>query len=84
MVAPENIRLGTIGQSLLQQVDQTQDDRIEYAYAYALALKRAKVPAELHVYATGGHGFGMRKAAGAVSAWPKLAEEWMKANKWIN
>lgn len=61
----------------------TQDDRVEYAYGYALALKRAKVPAELHVYATGGHGYGMRPEAGAVSAWPRRAEEWLKSNGWL-
>lgn len=61
----------------------TQDDRVHYAYTYALALKKAKVPAELHVYATGGHGYGMRPGAGAVSAWPKLAAEWLKTNGWL-
>ena len=61
----------------------TQDDRVHYAYAYALALKNAKVPAELHIYARGGHGYGMRAKAGAVSAWPRLAAEWLKANGWL-
>jgi acetyl esterase/lipase len=61
----------------------TQDDRVEYAFGYALALKKAKVPAELHVYATAGHGFGLGRDKGAVSAWPKRAEEWLRANGWL-
>lgn len=39
------------------------------------ALRHAGVPAELHVYATGGHGFGM--GSGATASWPALCAEWM-------
>lgn len=46
-----------------------------------LALKRAGVPAELHVYATGGHGFGMRPSDNPASTWPKRCEEWMRNQK---
>ncbi len=45
---------------------------------YYLALKRAGVPAEMHIYETGGHGFGMRPSKKAYSTWPKRCEEWMK------
>jgi acetyl esterase/lipase len=44
-----------------------------------LALKRAGVPAELHVYASGGHGFGLRPSAQPCSTWPKRCEEWLRA-----
>jgi acetyl esterase/lipase len=45
-----------------------------------LALRKAKVPAELHVYATGGHGFGMRpNATQAPGDWPGRLELWLKA-----
>jgi acetyl esterase/lipase len=43
-----------------------------------LALKRAKVPAELHIYSSGGHGFGLRKSDHPCSTWPKRCEEWMR------
>jgi hypothetical protein len=33
---------------------------------------------ELHVYATGGHGYGMRKGDKPQNAWPQRCEEWMK------
>ena len=42
------------------------------------ALRAAGVPAELHVFASGGHGFGIRKAEGPVSSWPVLCGEWMR------
>ncbi len=42
-----------------------------------LELKKAGVPSELHVYSTGGHGFGLRPSADAVSTWPKRCEEWL-------
>ena len=43
-----------------------------------LALKKAGVPAELHVYATGGHGFGLRPSDHPCSTWPERCEEWMQ------
>jgi acetyl esterase/lipase len=44
------------------------------------ALKRAKVPAELHVYASGGHGYGMRAGNPAAEDWPKQCEKWLKGH----
>ena len=48
-----------------------------------LAFKRVKVPAELHVYASGGHGYGMRPGPHNVVTWPKRCEEWLKASSWV-
>lgn len=48
----------------------------ENSIAYYLALKRAGVPAELHVYGWGGHGFGLRPAD--APSWPQRCEEWMR------
>ena len=64
----------------------TEDDpiKVENVYAYALALKAVKVPAEVHTYATGGHGYGLRPSGNPVStAWPKRAGEWMEAMEWL-
>jgi len=47
------------------------------------ALKKAGVPAELHVFASGGHGFGLRPSADPCSTWPKRCEEWLRASKII-
>jgi acetyl esterase/lipase len=59
---------------------QTEDDpvRVENSLFYYLALKQAKVPAEMHLFADGGHGYGLRESDKAVTLWPKQAEEWMR------
>ncbi len=44
-----------------------------------LALKKAGVPAELHVYSSGGHGFGLRPSDKPCSTWPKRCEEFLRA-----
>jgi hypothetical protein len=50
---------------------------IEAAMLY-LEYKRHGLPADLHVYAKGGHGFGMRRQPGRpVSDWPARVAEWM-------
>ncbi len=58
---------------------QAEDDHVhvENALVYYQALKNAKVPAELHVYAVGGHGYGLRPTALPVTGWPALAEKWL-------
>ena len=58
----------------------TQDDavRMENALHYAIALKQVNVPVELHLYATGGHGYGLRRTPDAVTAWPERAAEWFR------
>ena len=55
------------------------NDRIssENSIAMYLALKRAGVPAELHIYASGGHGFGLRPSENPASSWPQRCEQWM-------
>ena len=57
------------------------DDRVkpENSVLLYLALKRAGVPAELHVYASGGHGYGLRPSKNPCSRWPKRCEDWLRA-----
>ena len=43
-----------------------------------LALAKAGASAELHVFAKGGHGFGMKKIGEEVEKWPTLAGNWMR------
>jgi acetyl esterase/lipase len=43
-----------------------------------LALKRAGVPAELHIYASGGHGFGLRPSEHPSSTWPERCTAWLR------
>jgi acetyl esterase/lipase len=45
---------------------------------YFLALREAGVPSEMHVFASGGHGFGMRASAGTASTWPQRSADWLR------
>jgi acetyl esterase/lipase len=58
---------------------QAEDDpvHVENSTVYFQALKNAKVPAELHIYAHGGHGYGLRRTELPVTAWPSLVETWL-------
>lgn len=58
---------------------QAEDDpvHVENAIIYFLALKNAKVPAEVHIFAQGGHGYGLRRTALPVTAWPRSVETWL-------
>lgn len=62
-----------------------QDDpvRVENVLYYYLALKEAKIPAELHVYPSGGHGYGLRLTEHMVTTWPDRVADWMKASGWL-
>ncbi len=58
---------------------QAEDDpvHVENSTVYYLALKNAKVPAEMHLYARGGHGYGLRRTELPVTRWPELVEVWL-------
>jgi len=66
-------------------IAMTQDDfvRVETAISYYLALKNAKVPAEMHLYPRGGHGYGLRRTANDVTSWPDRVADWMKTSGWL-
>ncbi len=55
---------------------------VENSINYYLALKKHKVPAEIHLYEDGGHGFGLG-IEGTNKEWPKACEKWLTANKFI-
>ena len=59
---------------------QTEDDpvHVENSTVYFLELKQARVPVEMHLYAQGGHGYGLRRTELPVTAWPELVEKWMR------
>jgi acetyl esterase/lipase len=58
---------------------QAEDDpvHVENALVYYQQLKNAKVPAELHIYAQGGHGYGLRRTELPVTTWPDAAGKWL-------
>jgi acetyl esterase/lipase len=49
-----------------------------------LALKRANVSTELHVYAQGGHGFGVRKSSLPCSTWTDRCVDWLQGQGMLN
>lgn len=60
---------------------QTEDDgvKVENSLVYYAALKQAKVSVEMHLYPTGGHGYGLRPTEKLVTTWPARAEEWLRS-----
>ena len=66
-------------------IAMSQDDPVgvEGALHYSLALKKAKVPFELHIYPVGGHGYGLRRTDKLVTTWPDRLGDWMKSSGWL-
>lgn len=57
---------------------QTEDDKsyINSSIFYYYALKEAGVPAWMHLYSQGGHGYGLRDTGSTVNEWPNRVEDW--------
>ena len=74
-IAPE---LKVTAQTPPTMLVQTEDDKsyINSSLFYYYALKEAGVPATMHLYSKGGHGYGLRDTGNAVNEWPYRAEEW--------
>jgi acetyl esterase/lipase len=66
-------------------IAMTEDDgvRVENALYYYLALKNAKVSAEMHLYPNGGHGYGLRRTEVGVTSWPDRLADWMRTSGWL-
>jgi acetyl esterase/lipase len=65
--------------TFLLQAEDDYTDGVNQALVYYTALKNAKVPAEMHLYAHGGHAFGLRPTSSPITRWPALAEVWMSS-----
>jgi acetyl esterase/lipase len=63
--------------TFLLQNEDDHVDNVDDSLAYYIALKNAGVPVEMHLYAQGGHGFGLRRTKLPVSRWPELVETWL-------
>ena len=57
---------------------------VENSVNYYLALRKHKIPAALHVWEDGGHGYGLAKGQGSVKDWPNICQNWMIQRKLIN
>jgi acetyl esterase/lipase len=63
--------------TFLLQAEDDHVDGVEQSLVYYTGLKKAGVPVEMHLYAQGGHGFGLRPSRSPISEWPQLVEKWL-------
>lgn len=66
---------------LIHSMNDSMDD-VRHSLAYGLALNEVGVPVEVHLYAGGGHAFGMRPTSDPITTeWPTLVEKWLHTIK---
>lgn len=90
-VYPGHLRVGDSGYKLNPNVPvtrqtpptflvQAEDDNVDgvnQSVAYYIALKDAGVPVEMHLFAQGGHAFGLRRTKLPITGWPQLVDTWL-------
>jgi len=64
--------------TFLVQAENDYVDGVNQSLVYYRALAKARVPAEMHLYAHGGHAFGLRRTRRPITRWPHLAQAWMR------
>ncbi|HLW44224.1 MAG TPA: alpha/beta hydrolase [Candidatus Acidoferrales bacterium] len=64
--------------TFLVQAEDDNVDGVNQSVAYYIALKDAGVPVEMHLYAHGGHAFGLRRTKLPITRWPQLVETWLR------
>jgi acetyl esterase/lipase len=92
LIYPGGLVKATGGYGLAPEVAVTQmtpptflamaeDDpvHVENIIGYAVALHAEKIPMEMHLYPTGGHGYGLRPTKDYVTTWPQRAADWMRS-----
>ena len=56
---------------------------VQNSIDYALAMKKQNVPCELHIYQSGGHGYGLGKSENTELTWPQACSKWLEARGYI-
>ncbi len=64
--------------TFLLQAEDDHVDNVDDSLAYYIALRKAGVPVEMHLYAQGGHAFGLRHTKFPITDWPQLVETWLR------
>lgn len=64
--------------TFLVQAEDDYTDGVNQSLVYYAALKKAGVPVEMHLYAHGGHAFGLRRTQFPITGWPGLVEAWLR------
>ncbi|WP_256077741.1 alpha/beta hydrolase [Massilia sp. YIM B04103] len=76
-----NPRIRVTGQTpptFLLHAQNDPIDPVEFSLLYYAALRKANVPVEMHLFAEGGHAFGLRPTEQAITKWPLLVETWLR------
>ena len=63
--------------TFLLQAENDPVDNVNHSLSYYMELKNAKVPVEMHLYADGGHAYGLRHTKFPITEWPRLVEIWL-------
>lgn len=63
--------------TFLLQAENDPTDPVQNSLVYFAALKEFSVPVEMHLYAQGGHGFGLRPTEFPITGWPELLKKWL-------
>lgn len=64
--------------TFLLQNEDDHVDSVDDSLSYYVGLKEAGVPVEMHLYAQGGHAFGLRATWYPATRWPQLVEAWLR------
>lgn len=70
--------------TFLVHTAEDQSVPLENSLLYFQALRRAGVPAELHLFEKGPHGFGTTPGLGPTSDWPRRFEDWLRSHGWLD
>jgi len=70
--------------TFLVQAEDDNVDSVNDSLVYYIALKNAKVPAEMHLYAEGRHAFGLRHTNLAITDWPNIMEVWLRSIRMLS
>jgi acetyl esterase/lipase len=63
--------------TFLVQAEDDPVDPVENSLVYYAALRKARVPVELHLYVKGGHAYGLRRTSFSITEWPELVAKWL-------
>jgi acetyl esterase/lipase len=63
--------------TFLVQAEDDNVDGVQQSLVYYIGLKKAGVPVEMHLFAQGGHAFGLRTTKLPITGWPRLVEVWL-------
>lgn len=63
--------------TFLLQAEDDHVDNVNDSLVYYIALRKAGVPVEMHLYAHGGHAFGLRHTRFPITDWPQLVDRWL-------